>query len=61
MTITHRSVLNHLAGDELVEAIEADVKRCALWARLAPDKAARDPTEIGAEAVPARVIDRFSA
>jgi len=51
MTLTHRSVLNLLAGGERVEAIESDVKRCALWARLSPDKAARDPAEIGAEVI----------
>lgn len=51
MTITHRNVLNHLAGGELVEAIESDVKRCALWARLSPDKAAREQAEIGAEVI----------
>lgn len=56
MTITYRSVLNHLAGGELVEAIESDVKRCALWARLAPDKAARDPAEIGAEVIPTLML-----
>ncbi len=51
MILTHRNVLNHLAGGELVEAIESDVKRCALWARLSPDKAAREPAEIGAEVI----------
>lgn len=51
MAITHRSILNQLAGGELVEAVEHDVKQCALRARLSPDKAARAQAEIGAEVI----------
>ncbi|MCF7749595.1 hypothetical protein KQ945_02470 [Bacillus subtilis subsp. subtilis] len=51
MPMTHRSILNQLAGGVLVEAIENDVKRCARWARLSPDKAARAQAEIGADVI----------
>lgn len=49
MAIKHLDVLKLLAAAGLVEAIDGDVRRCALWARLPPEAAEREPAQIGAE------------
>ncbi|MBK0011328.1 hypothetical protein [Stenotrophomonas sp. S41] len=51
MAIKHLDVLKLLAAAGLVEAIDGDVKRCALWARLPPEAAEREPAKIGAEVI----------
>lgn len=51
MAIKHLDVLKLLAAAGLVEAIDGDVKRCAHWARLGPEAAAREPAQIGTEVI----------
>ncbi|AWH24485.1 hypothetical protein [Stenotrophomonas sp. YAU14D1_LEIMI4_1] len=51
MAIKHPDVLKLLAAANLVEAIDSDVKRCAHWARLAPQAAERAQAQIGAEVI----------
>lgn len=52
MPITHRSLLKLIAGGELVDAIEMDVKHCAHRARLGPDT-----VTLSAQVIGERVID----
>jgi len=47
MSITHRSILQQLAGGDLVDAIERDVKHCVRRARSGPDPAAHSQATIG--------------
>lgn len=56
MAIKHQDVPRLLAADELVEAIDHDVRYCALWARLPPEAASLPPAQIGADVIDAVLL-----
>ncbi|WP_369938937.1 hypothetical protein [Xanthomonas medicagonis] len=56
MAIKHQDVLRLLAADGLVEAIDHDVRYCALMARLPPEAASLQPAQIGADVIDAVLL-----